>query len=92
MTRSFILAAAWLSLATAACAGSPGSSLLAPTTPASNTAPPAKSAAAAGKPAPRFGANPCASYGANFVRVEGTTTCVKLGGALRVETGTSVGR
>ncbi|ABQ36096.1 hypothetical protein BBta_4030 [Bradyrhizobium sp. BTAi1] len=36
--------------------------------------------------------NPCASYGANFVRIEGTGTCMKVGGAVRVETGTGLGR
>ena len=34
-------------------------------------------------------ANPCAAYGAGFVRVEGTTTCVKVGGTVRVEAGRS---
>ena len=28
--------------------------------------------------------NPCAVYGARFVRVEGTSTCVKLGGSIDV--------
>ncbi|WP_257164559.1 porin [Bradyrhizobium sp. SRS-191] len=84
MCRSFLLGAiVWLAIATVASAGSPGSSLLEP------------KAAAPSKPVARPGAvtsNPCASYGANFVRVEGTDTCVKVGGALRLETGTSVGR
>jgi Porin subfamily len=31
--------------------------------------------------------NPCAAYGAGYVRVEGTTTCVKLGSSVRVEVG-----
>jgi hypothetical protein len=30
------------------------------------------------------GGNPCAVYGARFVRVEGTSTCVKLGGSIDV--------
>lgn len=30
------------------------------------------------------GGNPCAAYGAGFVRVEGSGTCVKLGGAIDV--------
>jgi hypothetical protein len=34
-------------------------------------------------------ANPCVAYGAGFVRVEGTTTCVKVGSTVRVETGRS---
>ncbi len=35
--------------------------------------------------------NPCASYGPGFVRVEGTDTCVKLGGSVSVGTGISAG-
>jgi Porin subfamily len=34
-------------------------------------------------------ANPCAQYGAGWVQVQGTTTCVKLSGSVRIETGTS---
>jgi hypothetical protein len=34
-------------------------------------------------------ANPCAQYGAGWVQVQGTTTCVKLSGSIRVDTGTS---
>jgi hypothetical protein len=34
-------------------------------------------------------ANPCAQYGAGWVQVQGTTTCVKLSGSIRIETGTS---
>ncbi|WP_315772163.1 MULTISPECIES: porin [unclassified Bradyrhizobium] len=89
MCRSLILGAiAALAAVTVATAGSPGSSLLAPSLPAPKAAGPNKAA-------PRSGAasnNPCASYGANFVRVEGTNTCVKVGGALRVEMGTSASR
>ncbi len=33
-------------------------------------------------------ANPCAAFGAGFVRAEGTDTCVKVGGSVSV--GTSV--
>jgi hypothetical protein len=33
--------------------------------------------------------NPCAQYGAGWVQVQGTTTCVKLSGSVRIETGTS---
>jgi hypothetical protein len=28
--------------------------------------------------------NPCAAYGAGFVRVEGSDTCVKIGGAVSI--------
>ena len=31
--------------------------------------------------------NPCAMYGAGFVKVEGTNTCVKIGGGVSVEAG-----
>jgi hypothetical protein len=43
------------------------------------------------KPAARA-SNPCASFGPGFVRVEGTDTCVKLGGAVSIGGGYSVGR
>jgi hypothetical protein len=33
--------------------------------------------------------NPCAAYGAGYVRVEGTTTCVKIGASISVESGRS---
>ena len=50
-----------------------------------------------GKGLPR-GAEPrrqeaCAAFGAGFVKLEGSDTCVKLGGAVRAEFGmTSAGR
>jgi hypothetical protein len=31
--------------------------------------------------------NPCAMYGAGFVKVEGSDTCVKIGGSVSVEAG-----
>lgn len=37
-------------------------------------------------------ANPCASFGPNFKRIEGTDTCVKVGGGVRIEAGSSFGR
>ena len=33
----------------------------------------------------------CAAYGAGFVKVEGTGTCVKIGGAVSIGAGTSTG-
>ena len=36
-------------------------------------------------------ANACAEYGAGFVRVEGTGTCMKIGGAIGVGAGVSIG-
>ncbi|CAL77439.1 hypothetical protein; putative signal peptide [Bradyrhizobium sp. ORS 278] len=84
MVRFVILIAiASLGAMSAASAGSSGSSLFDP------------KGGAISKPISRSGAvttNPCASYGANFVRVEGTDTCVKVGGALRLDMGTSTGR
>jgi hypothetical protein len=36
-------------------------------------------------------ANACAPYGAGFVRIEGTSTCIKIGGAIGVGGGVSSG-
>jgi hypothetical protein len=33
--------------------------------------------------------NPCAEYGAGFVRIEGSSTCIKVGGSLSVGVGAS---
>ncbi|MFB9265517.1 hypothetical protein ACFFWD_20570 [Bradyrhizobium erythrophlei] len=35
--------------------------------------------------------NPCASFGPGFVRVEGTDTCVKVGGSISVGGAVSAG-
>jgi hypothetical protein len=51
-------------------------------------------AAASGKPLPlkrSNSANACAEYGAGFVKIEGTNTCVKIGGAISVGAGVSSG-
>jgi hypothetical protein len=40
------------------------------------------------QPRPVIG-NPCAAYGAGFVKVEGSSTCVKVGGSVSVEAGRS---
>jgi hypothetical protein len=41
-------------------------------------------------PSPReVKGNPCAAYGAGFVRIEGTTSCVRTGSTVRVEAGRS---
>jgi hypothetical protein len=42
-------------------------------------------------PTKSAGQNSCAAYGAGFVRVDGTQTCVKIGGAVGVEAGSSRG-
>lgn len=34
--------------------------------------------------------NPCAEYGAGFMRLEGSDTCVRVGGAVRVDSGTTI--
>jgi hypothetical protein len=54
---------------------------------------PAKSASSSRQlPVKRAGAsNPCASYGPGFVRVDGTETCVKIGGAVSIGVGSSSG-
>jgi hypothetical protein len=33
--------------------------------------------------------NPCAEYGTGFVRIEGSSTCIKVGGSLSVGAGAS---
>jgi len=38
------------------------------------------------------GGNPCAKYGAGFAKIEGSDTCVKLGGNVSVEAGGSARR
>ena len=35
--------------------------------------------------------NSCAAYGAGFVKIEGTETCVKIGGSVGIGAGTSSG-
>lgn len=48
-----------------------------------------------GKPAmplpqrPKAAANPCAEYGPGFVRIEGSSTCIKIGGSVSVGVGGS---
>jgi hypothetical protein len=51
-------------------------------------------AVTSGKLLPLKGAasgNSCSAYGAGFVKVEGTDTCVKIGGAVSIGAGTSTG-
>jgi hypothetical protein len=40
---------------------------------------------------PAGSGNACAAYGAGFVKVESTDTCVKVGGAVSIGAGTSAG-
>ena len=56
--------------------------------------PKSEKAATSGKVLPLKGArsaNSCAEYGAGFVKVEGTNTCMKVGGAVSVGAGVSGG-
>jgi hypothetical protein len=39
--------------------------------------------------APKAAANACAEYGPGFVKVEGSSTCVKIGGSISVGVGGS---
>jgi len=50
-------------------------------TPADRSPPPRGNALS---PKSTAGTNPCASYGQGFVKIEGTDSCVKIGGALDV--------
>ena len=36
-------------------------------------------------------ANSCAEFGTGFVRIEGTSTCMKIGGAVSIGAGASTG-
>ena len=40
---------------------------------------------------PAGSGNACAAYGAGFVKVEGSDTCVRVGGALSIGAGSSAG-
>jgi hypothetical protein len=42
-------------------------------------------------PAKRVAGNPCVAFGPGFVKVAGTDTCVKVGGAFRVDVGGAAG-
>ena len=47
---------------------------------------------ASDKPLPlKRPSNACAEYGAGFVKIEGTSTCMKIGGAVSVGAGVSGG-
>lgn len=39
--------------------------------------------------APKAAANPCAEHGPGFVRIEGSSTCIKIGGSFGVGVGAS---
>jgi hypothetical protein len=83
--RNILLIAVMTALSVSTAAADP----LAPQKPTKTTIP----AAIPDKPLPvkRSGdANGCAAYGPGFVKVAGSDTCVKLGGAVSV--GVSAGR
>lgn len=48
-----------------------------------------KTKPAAARPAPAQATRPCPEYGPGFVRVEGSSACVRVGGGVRVEYGKS---
>lgn len=50
---------------------------------------PAKTKPAAARPVPTQAMRPCPEYGPGFVRVEGSSACVRVGGGVRVEFGKS---
>lgn len=50
---------------------------------------PVQAKPAAARPAPSQAARPCPEYGPGFVRVEGSSACVRVGGGVRVEFGKS---
>ncbi|WP_186418888.1 porin [Bosea sp. CS1GBMeth4] len=51
----------------------------------------AKTKPAAARPAPVQAMRPCPEYGPGFVRVEGSSACVRVGGGVRVEFGKTSG-
>jgi hypothetical protein len=50
---------------------------------------PAQTKPTAARPAPTQAARPCPEYGPGFVRVDGSSACVRVGGGVRVEFGKS---
>ena len=51
--------------------------------------PPAPSTALPAKELGRARGNPCAAFGPGFVQLEGSSTCVRLGGGIGVGVGTA---
>ena len=48
-----------------------------------------KARPAAARPAPAQAMRPCPEYGPGFVRVDGSSACIRVGGGVRVEFGKS---
>jgi hypothetical protein len=82
MRKYFLAIAALMLLASGAPAEQPGSIQKPDRTTPSAKVLPVK---------PATSANSCAAYGAGFVKLEGSETCVKVGGAVSVGVGTSRG-
>jgi hypothetical protein len=57
--------------------------------PQSRDRKPDKPAASVSLRPAKAAANPCAAYGAGFVRIEGSSTCMKIGGSLGIGVGGS---
>jgi hypothetical protein len=81
MRKSFLVIAVLMLPASRAPAEQPGIQKPDRTTPPAGTLP----------VKPATSANSCAAYGAGFVKLEGSETCVKVGGAASVGVGTSRG-
>ena len=81
MRKSLLVIAALLLPASSAMAEQPGIQKSERTSPSGKTLP-LKGASSA---------NSCAAYGPGFVKVAGSDTCVKVGGAVSVDVGTSRG-
>ena len=81
MRKSLLVIAALLLPASSALAEQPGIQKLDRATPPGKVLP-LKGASSA---------NSCAAYGPGFVKVAGSETCVKVGGAVSVDVGTSRG-
>jgi predicted secreted protein len=56
-----------------------------------NPAKPAKPATSGRSLTVRGASNPCAAYGSGFVKIDGTDTCVKIGGVVGIGVGGSSG-
>jgi len=82
MRKSLLAMAALMLSASGAPAEQPGHKKLERSTPPAKLLP----------VKPATSASSCAAYGAGFVKLEGTETCVRIGGAVSVGAGTSSGR
>jgi hypothetical protein len=81
MRKSLLVIAVLMLPASGAPAEQPGIQKPGLTTPPTKTLPLKRATSA----------NSCAAYGTGFVKLEGSDTCVKAGGAVSVDVGTSTG-